>query len=43
MYDKKDSCLSGYQYVSVYRGEGPVLEAENIELADPIEELVYFN
>ena len=29
--------------VSVYRGEGPVLEAENIELADPIEELVYFN
>lgn len=29
--------------VSVYRGEGPVLEAEHIELADPIEELVYFN
>lgn len=29
--------------VSVYRGEGPVLEAENIELAEPIEELVYFN
>ena len=29
--------------LSVYRGEGPVLEAENIELADPIEELVYFN
>ena len=29
--------------LSVYRGEGPVLEAENIELAEPIEELVYFN
>ena len=29
--------------LSVYRGEGPVLEAEHIELADPIEELVYFN
>lgn len=29
--------------LSVYRGEGPVLEAENIELADPIDELVYFN
>ena len=29
--------------LSVYRGEGPVLEAENIDLADPIEELVYFN
>lgn len=32
-----------YANVSVYQGEGPVLEAENIELADPIEELVYFN
>ena len=29
--------------VSVYRGEGPVLEAEHIEAAEPIEELVYFN
>ena len=29
--------------LSVYRGEGPVLEVENIDLADPIEELVYFN
>ena len=33
----------GFAKVSVYRGEGPVLEAEHIELADPIEELVYFN
>lgn len=32
-----------YANVSVYQGEGPVLEAENIELAEPIEELVYFN
>ena len=32
-----------YANVSVYQGEGPVLEAENIEPADPIEELVYFN
>lgn len=29
--------------LSVYRGEGPLLEAEQIELAEPIEELVYFN
>ena len=29
--------------LSVYQGEGPVLEAEHIELAEPIEELVYFN
>lgn len=29
--------------VSVYRGRGPVLEAEQIEDAEPIEELVYFN
>lgn len=29
--------------LSIYRGEGPVLEAENIEPAEPIEELVYFN
>mgnify|MGYP000438199155 CR=1 FL=1 len=29
--------------LSVYRGEGPVLEAENVEPAGPIEELVYFN
>ena len=32
-----------YANVSVYQGEGPVLEAENIEPAEPIEELVYFN
>ncbi|WP_122643583.1 TIGR03943 family putative permease subunit [Luxibacter massiliensis] len=29
--------------VSIYRGVGPVLEAEYIDMADPIEELVYFN
>lgn len=33
----------GYARVSIYRGVGPVLEAENIEAAEPIEELVYFN
>ena len=33
----------GFANVSVYRGEGPVLEAEYIEEAQPIEELVYFN
>ena len=33
----------GFANVSVYRGEGPVLEAEHIEPADSIEELVYFN
>ncbi|MBS5399505.1 MAG: GTPase [Lachnospiraceae bacterium] len=33
----------GFANVSVYRGEGPVLEAEHIETAQPIEELVYFN
>ncbi|MGC4020313.1 MAG: GTP-binding protein [Muricomes sp.] len=33
----------GFEKVSVYRGVGPVLEAEHIEEADPIEELVYFN
>ena len=32
-----------YANLSVYGGEGPVLEAENIEPAEPIEELVYFN
>lgn len=32
-----------YANLSVYQGEGPVLEAENIEPAEPIEELVYFN
>ena len=31
----------GFANVSVYRGEGPVLEAEYIEEAQPIEELVY--
>lgn len=29
--------------LALYHGEGPVLEAENIEIADPIQELVYFN
>lgn len=33
----------GFANVSVYRGKGPVLEAEHIEAAEPIEELVYFN
>lgn len=33
----------GFGHVSVYRGNGPVLEAEYIEEAEPIEELVYFN
>lgn len=32
-----------YANLSVYGGEGPVLEAENIEPAELIEELVYFN
>ena len=32
-----------YANVSVYRGEGPVLEAETITPAEPIDELVYFN
>lgn len=32
-----------YQHVSIYRGVGPVIEAEMIEEAEPIEELVYFN
>ncbi len=33
----------GYSRLALYRGTGPVLEAEHIELAEPIEELVYFN
>ncbi len=33
----------GFERVSVYRGVGPVLEAEYIEEAEPIGELVYFN
>lgn len=32
-----------YGHVSVYRGTGPILEAEHIEPAEPIEEMVYFN
>ena len=32
-----------YGHVSVYKGTGPILEAEHIEEAEPIEELVYFN
>ena len=39
----EDSCKVRYANLSVYGGEGPVLEAENIEPAEPIEELVYFN
>lgn len=33
----------GFARLAVYRGKGPVLEAENVEPAEPIEELVYFN
>jgi hypothetical protein len=33
----------GFERVAVYRGTGPVLEAENISEAEPIEEMVYFN
>lgn len=33
----------GFANLSVYRGEGPLLEAEYVETAEPIEELVYFN
>ena len=40
---KKYGRKYGLRDVSVYRGEGPVLEAEHIEAAEPIEELVYFN
>ena len=29
--------------LAVYHGQGPVLEAEKIEVAEPVEELVYFN
>ena len=32
-----------YGHVSIYKGVGPILEAEYIEEAEPIEELVYFN
>lgn len=32
-----------YEKMAVYRGKGPVLNAEHIESADPIPELVYFN
>ena len=33
----------GYEKLAMYRGVGPVLTAENIEPAEPIEEMVYFN
>ena len=33
----------GYAHLPVYDGVGPVLHAINIEKAEPIEELVYFN
>jgi hypothetical protein len=33
----------GYEKMAVYRGKGPVLNAEHIESAQPIPELVYFN
>lgn len=39
----KSTAKVRFANVSVYRGEGPVLEAEHIEAAEPIEELVYFN
>lgn len=32
-----------YEKIALYRGEGPVLNAEHIESAEPIQELVYFN
>lgn len=32
-----------YERLAMYRGTGPVLYAEYVEMADPIEELVYFN
>ena len=32
-----------FKHVSVYRGKGPVLEAESVEAAEPIEAMVYFN
>lgn len=32
-----------YEKLALYRGEGPVLNAEHIESAEPIQELVYFN
>ncbi len=33
----------GFAKLALYRGNGPVLEAEQVEPAEPIEELVYFN
>lgn len=33
----------GFAHVSVYHGVGPVLEAEFVQEAEPVEELVYFN
>lgn len=33
----------GFGRVSVYHGVGPILDAEHIESAEPVEELVYFN
>lgn len=32
-----------YENLSMYRGKGSILNAEHIESAEPIEELVYFN
>lgn len=32
-----------FGHVSIYRGTGPILEAEHIKSAEPIEEMVYFN
>lgn len=32
-----------YEKLALYRAEGPVLNAEHIESAEPIQELVYFN
>ena len=32
-----------YEKLAMYRGVGPVLNAEHIEEAEPIEQMVYFN
>lgn len=33
----------GFEKLALYKGEGPVLDAEYVEQAEPIEEMVYFN
>ena len=32
-----------YEKLAMYRSVGPVLNAEHIEEAEPIEQMVYFN